>query len=253
MIDDKERTSRVTPTARVLGFWASVAAASTFVGYTICFAAILSTSPVFAWTSLADYLAYDAIYGGPFRTAAQVLMIVFALSFVVLANAIQDCAQRERKTLARIGADFGLLFALAVSIHYFAQVSAVRISVREGLTAGLEHFVQANPYSILSAVNMLGWGVFLGLASLFLAPAFPGSGVERVIRWAFLANSIFCLGGGLGYLLELEWLIFVTTTLGMGAAVLTATVALALWFRRHQASHDDGPLHSDARKEETSW
>jgi hypothetical protein len=243
MIENRIGTVLPDHVSHVLGFWASVAAASTFMGYTICFAAILNKSPVFEWTSLADYLAYDEIYGGPFRTAAQVLMIVFALSFVVLADAVQDCANQERKTLARIGADFGLLFALAVSIHYFAQVSAVRISVREGLTTGLEHFVQANPYSMLSALNMLGWGVFLGLTSLFLAPVFPGSGVERVIRWAFLANGIFCLGGGLGYILELEWLIFVTTTLGMGAAVLTATVALALWFRWDRASRDCNPLH----------
>jgi hypothetical protein len=118
-----------------------------------------------------------------------------------------------------------------VGTHYFTQISAVRINVLAGRTEGLEHFVQANPYSILSAINMLGWTVFLGLASLFLAPAFSGGRRERVIRWAFVLAGLFCLGGGIGYVWEVTWLVFVTVNLGMGRAVLVATAALALWFR----------------------
>lgn len=241
MADNHHRAAGTTAITRALGFWSSVIAGVTFVSYTACFAAILATSPIFTWTSLADYLAYDEAFGGPYRAAAQVSMIVFAVSFVVLTNAVQDCSPPQRRILARIGADFGLLFALAVGIHYFAQVSAVRISVREGLTTGLEHFVQANPYSILSAVNMLGWACFLGLSSLFLAPVFTGEGVERIIRWALGFNGVFCLGGGLGYVLELEWLVFLTTTLGMGGAVLTAAVALAVWFRRDRQRRPGSP------------
>jgi len=122
--------------------------------------------------------------------------------------------------------------ALAVGIHYFVQLSAVRLNLLAGKTEGLQHFVQANPYSILSAVNMLGWSIFLGLASLFVAPTFSVARPERVIRIAFLVNGLFCLAGGIGYVWEITWLVFVTTTLGMGAAVLVGTAALARWFRR---------------------
>ena len=231
--------------AQRLGFWASVVAALTFVSYTVCFAAILATSPIFTWTSLADYLAHDTAYGGPFRPAAQVSMIVFALSFLVLLHAIQDSVPQQRLVLARISTSLGALFALAVSIHYFVQVTAVRISVREGLTGGLEHIVQANPYSTLSAMNMLGWSVFLGLSSVFMVPVFRGRGVERVIRWALGANGLFCLVGGLGYALEIEWLVFLTITLGMGGAVLTAAVALAVWFQRGRRRAEGMPRPTD--------
>jgi hypothetical protein len=220
------------PLACKLGFWAAVTAFLTFVVYTICFFAILLSSPLFTWTSLTDYVAYVGQYGGPFRPLAQFAMLLFGLSFVVLLNAIHECARGERRILTRIGVGFGLLFAAAVGIHYFAQLSAVRLNMLAGRIEGLEHFVQANPYAVLSAINMLGWTVFLALASSFVAPAFSGAGLERVIRWALALNALFCLGGGIGYVWEITWLVFVTITLGMGGAVLIATAALALWFRR---------------------
>jgi hypothetical protein len=67
--------------------------------------------------------------------------------------------------------------AAAVGMHDFRQITAVRLNVVAGRVEGLEHFVQANPYSILSAINMLGWSVFLGLASLFVGPVFSSEGL----------------------------------------------------------------------------
>ncbi len=227
-----EREVSVSPVAIRLGFWCATIAVFTFVVYTICFIAILLSSPVFTWTTVADYVAYVEAYGGPLRALAQASMLVFSLSFVVLLHSIHEVTGTERRILPRISISFGSLFAVTIGIHYFAQLSAVRINVLAGETEGLQHFVQANPYSILSAINMLGWTIFLGLASLFVAPTFSVAKPERVIRLAFLMNGLFCLAGGVGYVWEITWLIFVTTTLGMGAAVLVGAAALARWFRR---------------------
>jgi len=229
------RQSSASPLALKLGFWSAVTAFLTFVIYTICFVAILLSSPLFTWTTLADYVAYVEAYGGVLRPLAQFSMLLFGLSFVVLLNSIHEYTRTERKILTRVSVGFGLLFAVTVGIHYFTQFSAVRLNVLEGRTEGLEHFVQANPYSILSAINMLGWTVFLGLASLFVAPVFSAAGLERLIRFALLLNGVFCLSGGIGYVWEIKWLVFVTTTLGMGAAVMVAAAALAFWFRRVEA------------------
>jgi uncharacterized Tic20 family protein len=222
---------QTNPLARKLGFWAAVTAFLTFITYTVCFIGILLSGPLLMWTSLADYVAYVKQYGGPFQPLAKFAMLLFGLSFVVLLNCIHEYARGERRILTRIALGFCLLFAGAVGMHYFTQISAVRINVLAGRTEGLEHFVQANPYSILSAINMLGWTVFLGLSSLFVAPAFSATKLERVIRWAFTLTGLFCLGGGIGYVWEITWLVFVTITLGMGGTVLVATAGLALWFR----------------------
>jgi hypothetical protein len=231
------RHARITASqlALRLGFWSAVTTVLTFVIYTICFIAILLSSPLFTWTGVADYVAYVEAYGGSFRPLAQASMILFSLSFVVLLHTIQEVAPAERKLLARISVSFGSLFAVTVGIHYFAQVSAVRLNVLAGRTEGLEYFVQANPHSMLSAINMLGWSIFLGLASLFVAPIFSVERPQRLIRFAFLLNGLFCLAGGVGYVWDITWLIFVTTTMGMGVAVLVAAAALARWFRRQQS------------------
>ena len=218
--------------ARKLGFWSAVIAALSFVIYTICFVVILSTSPLFAWTTLADYVAYAEAYGGPFQPLAQLAMLLFGLSLVVLTNSVHSWVSPDRRILTRISSSFASLFAVTIGIHYFTQLSAVRLSLLAGETEGLQLVVQANPHSFSSAINMLGWSVFLGLSSLFLAPVFSSTGLERLIRASLLLNAVFCLGGGAGYALAIEWLVFVTTTLGMGGAVLVATMALAVWFRR---------------------
>ena len=222
----------VSPLARRLGFWSAIVSVATFVLYTICFAAILLSSPLFTWTNLEDYLAYVEAYGGPFQPLAQFSMLLFSVSFVVLLNTIHEITQDERRIFTRLSLAFGMLFAAAVGIHYFTQLSAVRLNLQAGRTEGLEHFVQANPHAVMSAVNMLGWSIFLGLASLSLVPVFSSPGTERIIRFAFLLNGLFCLTGGVGYAWEIEWLVFLTTTMGMGGAILVATTALAYWFRR---------------------
>lgn len=105
-----------------------------------------------------------------------------------------------------------------------------------GETAGLEQAVRANQYSAMSAVNMLGWTLFFGLSSLFIAPVFSGRGLERVIRIAFLLNGACRLLGGVGYALDIVALVFLTINFGMGGAVLAASIALCILFRRMHRS-----------------
>lgn len=81
-------------------------------------------------------------------------------------------------------------------------------------------------------VILLGWSLFLGLSSLFVAPVFGGNRLENVIKIAFLLNAIFCLVGGIAYVFEIKWLLFITINFGMGGAVMAVTVALAIMFKR---------------------
>jgi len=228
------------PLADRLGTWSALTGLITFITYTVCFIAILMSAPPFTWTGTADYVAYVDAYGGAFRILAQAAMLVFSLSLVVLLNAIHAVVPPGRRPLTRIGLSFGLLFTATVGAHYFTQLSAVRLNVLQGNTDGLRWVVQANPYSVLSAVNMLGWSIFLGLASLFVAPVFSGTRLERLIRLFWSLNGLFCLSGAVGYTLKITWLVFVTITLGMGGAVSVVMAGLTLWFRRRLLQRDRG-------------
>jgi hypothetical protein len=215
-----------------LGAWSAFLIAGDFILYAVCFIAILMSPPVLVWTTLADYAAYAAAHGSFFKDAAMYLMLIFGPLFVVLLAALHDYARDRQKILTRISLSFGLAFAVLVGINYFVQLSTVRQSVLHGQLTGLEQVVQTNPMSAMTGLNMLGWSLFLGLASLFAAPIFSGGRLEKTIKWALVINGLCCLLGGLSYIYELSLFVFLFITLGMGGAVTVAALAIGILFRR---------------------
>jgi len=215
-----------------LGFWAAVGSALTFVIFSVCFVAILAVQPLFVWTNMADFVVYAQGNGRFFQYLAQASMLIFGVLYVVALNSIHEIVPADKKILTRNSLGFGLIFAALIGVNYFVQISAVRFNLQMGQFAGLEQVLQANPFSAMSAINMLGFTLFFGLSSLFVAPVFSGGRLEKVIRIAFLANGVFVLVGGVSYLFQWLVLLFLTINLGMGAAMMVATVALAIWFRR---------------------
>lgn len=228
-------TSQLTSMSRLgaqLGFWAALMAALTMLVFTYCFMALVARQPLFIWTTFADYVTYLQKYHSPLPDLARLMMVCFGAAYIVLLNVVYDYAAAEQKILVRISLCFGLLFAILTGAHYFVQITTVRRSLAQSELVGLEQVVQANPYSAFAALNMLGWTVGLGLSSLFIAPVFTGGGLAQVIRIAFLLNGIFCLLGGIGYVLEIATLVFLAINLGMGGAVTVLTIALCFFFRQ---------------------
>jgi hypothetical protein len=188
--------------------------------------------PIFVWTTLANYVTYTATHASFFRDAAMYLMLIFGPLFVVLLSALHEYARDEQKILTRISTGFGLAFAVLVGINYFVQLSSVRQSVLHGQVTGLEQVLQANPMSAMTGLNMLGWSLFLGLASLFAAPIFAGGRLEKAIKVALIINGLCCLLGGLSYIYEFSLGVFLFITFGMGGAVTVAALMLGVLFRR---------------------
>jgi len=215
-----------------LGFWSAFLVTLSFLVFTVCFVAIPLTSRLFVWTDLADYVTYTNTNSQFFQDTARLAMLLFGPLFVILLNSIYEYASPERRVLARIGLCFGVIFAALTGINYFVQLSAVRISVLQGQVQGLEQFVQSNPYSGVAAINLLGWSLFLGLCSLFVAPVFSGGRLERLNSLGFWLNGVFFIQGGAGYLLNNIVMIYWTLDIGMGGAVLLAAIELCVFFRR---------------------
>ncbi|MBP1668763.1 MAG: hypothetical protein H6Q21_1129 [Bacteroidetes bacterium] len=214
------------------GKWAAIVSLSAFAVWIICFAAIAFLNPPFTWTNLTDYIVYTSTYNQAFKFVAQLAMLLFAPAFVVLLHGIEDRAEEGKKFMSRIALSFAIMFAISVSMHYFVQISSVRLSISRGQTSGLEQFIQANPYSGLAGINLVGWTLFFSLSCLFLAPVFSGGGLNRVIRYALLANAVFCLLGGFGYIMDYVILVGICLNLGMGGAMGTAVVGLLIYFNR---------------------
>jgi hypothetical protein len=171
-----------------------------------------------------------------FQHVARLTMLLFGPLFIVMLNSIHDYAADEKKILTRISLHFGVGFAILICSNYFVQLSVVRQNLEKGHLEGLSQIVQANPASVISAINMLGWSLFLGMSSLFVGPAFSGSRLEKTIGILFLLNGIFCLLGGIGYVFELVLLLFLSINFGMGGSVTIMTILLCVLFRRLEKS-----------------
>ena len=214
-----------------IGFWSSILLTLSFVAWIVCFTGIALTSPLFYWTNLSDYIVYAQSYNQVFQNIAKAFMLILGPLYMLLINSYYDYAE-DKKVLVRISLLFATAFALLSSTHYFVQLSAVRLNILSGQINGLEHFVQANPYSVMTSIDMLGWTLFLGLSSFFIFPIFTGNRLNMVIRYAFIINGISCMLAGIGYLFKIDVLTFLFINLGVGGAIMTVSIASASLFKR---------------------
>ncbi len=215
-----------------IGFGSALVCALTFVLFTVCFVGVVLTSPVFMWTNLVDYIAYVEANGLFFQQGARFCMLLFAPMFLLLLNAIHEVVPDEKQLFSRIALTFGIGFSVLVAMFYFVQLTAVRFAIQLGQTSGLEQVIQANPLSAFSAINMLGWTLFLGSTTLCLAPIFANGRLQKTIRYALILNTIFCFVGGVAYIMQWLVVLFITINLGMGGAIAVSMIALMFYFRR---------------------
>ncbi len=215
-----------------IGFWASLLLTISLVVWIICFTGIAITSPLFYWTNLSDYLAYENAYSQVFQNIAKSFMLIFGPLYVLFIHGFYNYAADNKKDLVRISLLFGLAFAILSCINYFVQLSSVRLNIAHGQSSGLEHFIQANPNSIITSVNMLGWTLFLGLSSFFIYPVFTGDRLNRIIRYAFIVNGFSCALAGIGYVFQIDLLTFLFVNLGVGGALMTVSIASIKLFMR---------------------
>lgn len=221
------------PTAVKIGLTAAILSAAAFIIFTAAFIAIAVTQPLYTWTNLAEAVAYREAHGAFWATLAQTMMLCFGILYVLLLNSIYELTSVQHRFLMRTSLHFGLGFAILTGIHYFLQISVVRLNLLQGELAGLEQVMQANDHSAVSGINMLGWTIFFGLSSLFAAAAFPtAERLSKTIRWLLMINGVCCLIGGVAFTMEWLVVLFLAINFGMGGAVTVLTVLLTIWFGR---------------------
>jgi len=215
-----------------LGYWAALLITVTFISWIFLFVAILITSPMFIWTNFSDFLKYYNDNNQLLQNTAKIFMLFFGSLFVILINSFLDISNDNYKALARLSLIFAVSFAILSSLHYFVQISNVRINLNTGNSEGLQNFIQANPTSFSSAMNMLGWTLFLGLSSIFISPFFSGNRLNIIIKIAFIANGISCFIAGFGYLLQIDFITFLFINIGVGGSILTISFSSIKFFKQ---------------------
>jgi len=118
----------------------------------------------------------------------ETLTLVAAPLLVILMSTLHSTASLDFKAYSLIALAFMILAAGLTSSVHFIGLTALRQTGMEGIVWP----------SILYAIELLAWDVFLGLSLLFAAPVFQGKGLKRKIRLTLIITGILCITGTLG-------------------------------------------------------
>jgi hypothetical protein len=173
---------RLSPSARLVGFWSGVLATIFSLTYVV--------------GQLAEWFGLLGSRGGP-SSASTPLGIVVLLtpslllgsSFLVLMVSIQHLAPADRKIWSQCAVAFATVYAVLISLVYFVQLTFVGPHLARGQVQGIEPFVFTPFDSYLYAVDILGYS-FMSVATLFAARVFPGGGLQRTARWLLTGNGL---------------------------------------------------------------
>jgi hypothetical protein len=148
--------------------------------------------------------------------------MLLAPAFVAMMVSIALQAAPEKRVWGQLGAAFAAIYAVMVTITYYLQLAVVRNADAQ-LSGEILRLLEFTPGSALFAVDMLGYG-FMTLATFASAPVFLGTGLNRWLRWWFVAHGLMVvptllapltMGGGaaggsdvIGSLVLIGWSVF---------------------------------------------
>jgi hypothetical protein len=201
-----------------LGFWSSVVVTVLGVFYLVVlvghFVTVGFTNP--------ESLFVQTVGGLVTILTAPALLVIFAV--------IAHLSPREKRILGQVGLSFAILFVAMVSINRFVQLTVILQSSPLEQSTDLARFLPYSTGSVMYALEFLGWGFFLSIACLFVAPIFSGTRLHRIIRWLFTLFGVFSLMGVLGFATATP--ISSAAFIAWGPINVALSVSLLVFFRK---------------------
>jgi hypothetical protein len=151
---------------------------------------------VFSGLYLLGLVGKLIVDGTVHSVSAQPLPMISAYIAILLdlSLLVQFTAQRARfahSLYADLGWVFMILTCASSTVSWFVQLALV-----PGLAGDLTLLALLDihePHSLMYAIEHLGWGVFYGLALVFMAIPFGGSNLARWIRGLMMAGGTLSL------------------------------------------------------------
>lgn len=163
-----------------------------------------------------------------------IITIVSAPVMVVLFSCVAASAPADKRVLGISSMSFVILFAAMISINRYVQFAVVRRAALAGEAGDLTRFLPYDSGSAMFALEILGWGLFLGLAALAAAPLFGRGRLGLGIRWSLVAYGILGLTSAVGHAIGNDTMTLVGFA-AWGFVLYVATGLMALHFRRRSA------------------
>jgi hypothetical protein len=114
-------------------------------------------------------------------------------------------------------------------MNRFVQLTVIRLSPPGPASQDLARFLPYSTESVMFALEILGWGFFLSLAALFVAPLFGGNKRQNSIRWLLILFALFSLMSVIGFVTATP--ITAGAFVAWGPILLALAILLAVHFR----------------------
>ncbi len=102
--------------------------------------------------------------------------------------ALHYTVPNEKKIWTHAALLFSIVYVTYVTLNYVVQLGTVIPMTLNGASDEIR-ILNQSPHSLFWDVDALGY-IFLGLATLFAFPVFAKQGLQRWLRWFFLANGL---------------------------------------------------------------
>jgi hypothetical protein len=119
--------------------------------------------------------------------------LLWDVTLLILFVALSRQISRGYSIYAELAWIFMALVCATSSINWFVQL-AILPRIAGGGDAALLALVDVhNNNSVMYAIEHLGWGIFYGLATVFIAISFGDGKLENLIRWLLIAGGILSI------------------------------------------------------------
>lgn len=162
------------------------------------------------------------LFGGVTTALAALLLTVMFVS-------VHSLAPDRVKVYSLTAVVFCALFSAFVGINRFVQLSVVRLSLLEGKTEGLSRFLPYDGRSAMFALEMIGWGLMLGIAVFFLALSLERKGPSGVARFLFFLYTVLGLVCAVAFILDSPLSVIGFVAWGLILYLATGALALSIW------------------------
>ena len=164
----------------------------------------------------------------PVQLAGGISTFLSVPTLVILFSAIRYVNPGEKEILGSLGVSFIILFAAAVGINRYVQLTLIQHSLPD-VPADLRRFLSYDEGSIMFALEILGWGFFSSLAAVSVAPLFSSTSLNKSIRWLFVLYAAFSFTSIIGFIGNIP--IASVAFIAWGPILLLLSILLSIYFR----------------------
>ncbi len=161
------------------------------------------------------------------QTLSASIAILLDLSLLILFIALRRLIMGKKAVFADLAVVFMALVCVTSSINWFVQLAIIPSILAAGNSTFIALLEVHDQSSLMYTMEHLGWGIFYGLATIFMGIAFSDSRIENWLRWLLVAGGALSIIHVFGILISIQ----VITDLGYiawGIFLPASTILLAI-------------------------